>query len=120
MGALRRRLGRGLDRGADLLGLEVVSLRVDLGEVREVLGIAGLDVALNPRTLIGVIALAGYRERLVGAARLAFLLGLLDDLKNPAATVVVVAVVMPVAVVIVIAVVFIVIIVVVPWLVLVV
>src|SRR5829696_9096021 len=70
--ALRILLGANLDRAAPL-DLYVLGTRVDLLDGHLVLGVAGVGRALDPHALVGVIARAGHRERLVNAAALGLL-----------------------------------------------
>src|ERR671921_1663182 len=54
-----------VDRGANLLELEVVNLTRVLDEVDRVLGVAGVTDTLDVRTLVRVVARAGYIEGLI-------------------------------------------------------
>src|SRR5215211_2911843 len=69
-----------VDRGADLLELEVVNLAGVLDEVDRVLGVTGVTDTLDVRTLVRVVARAGYIEALVNIGALALLLVLLGYL----------------------------------------
>src|SRR4028118_1848591 len=77
--ARRRVAGAHVERGADLIELEVVGLGAVLDQVELVLGVARVRDALDARTLIGVVALAGDGERLVDLAALGLLLAFLID-----------------------------------------
>src|SRR5215210_6971707 len=78
--ARRGRFWAYLDRGVNLIELEVVGVPVDLGEVYDVLGITGVGYSLNACALVGVVALAGDRERLVDVPALGLLLDVLGQL----------------------------------------
>src|SRR5918998_1051949 len=74
--------GAHVDRGADLLELEVVRGRRVLNEVDHVLRVTGIAGTLDAYTLVGVVAAASYLEGLIEVAALTFLLGLLGDLRD--------------------------------------
>src|ERR671921_543505 len=72
--------GAHVDRGANLFELEVIGLAGVLDEVDRVLGVAGVTDTLDVRTLVRVVARAGYIEGLIEIGALAFLLVLLGYL----------------------------------------
>src|SRR5919112_2197678 len=73
--------GAHVDRGADLLELEVVNLTRVLDEVDRVLGVTGVTDTLDARTLGRVVTLLSGPEVLVNIGALAFLLILLRHLR---------------------------------------
>src|SRR5918995_2467746 len=78
--ARRRVRGAHVERGANLVELEVVRDGLVLDEVDHVLRVTGVAGTLDARTLVRVVALASDREVLVNIGALAFLLFLLGNL----------------------------------------
>src|SRR5215210_2886286 len=78
--ARRGRLRANLDRGVNLIELEVVCLPIDLGEVYDVLGVTGIGYSLNACALVGVVTRLGDVKRLVYVPALCILLDVLIQL----------------------------------------
>src|SRR5918999_3732642 len=75
--ARRGRLRAYLNRGVHLIELKVVYLPVELGEVYNVLGVAGVGYSLNACALAGVVARLGDVKGLVYVPALSLLLDVL-------------------------------------------
>jgi hypothetical protein len=65
---------------ANLVELEVIGIRTVLDQVELVLGVAGVSVTHDPRTLVAVVTRAGDVERLVDVSSVGLLLALLVNL----------------------------------------